>query len=210
MVRNRFTWPFHRTGPLVLTTFLLLILLSACFGKYPAQVVELNVTVGKDIEALHRSYSALIDTHFDTLRTRVNQFIKNRWMPVFIKDFKQRGNFDQLVKSGNSERMNMWTAVVMETIENKRSQLLAPIDAKQKELQGMVDQSFDLLVKANREITEHLKSRGKISDALETVRGLYTLKPLRDKIVDGLAEATNITNNQTSNNQLNLKGDVKQ
>lgn len=196
----------RHTIPAIIIIILSLLVLNGCFGKYPAQVVELNVTVGKDIEALHHSYDNLINTHFDTLKARINDFIKNRWMPVFIKDFKRRGNFDKLVKSGNSERMNMWTTVVMETVENKRKQLLAPIDAKQKELLKLVGQSFELLIKANHEVTEHLKSRGKVAEALATVRDLYGLKPLREKITGGLAEASELTKKQTSDSQLKIKG----
>ncbi len=210
MKKDRHSCTGHRTGAFILAMLLPLLVLSGCFGKYPTQVVELNVTVGKDIEALHRSYTALIDTHFDTLRARVNDFIKNRWTPTFIEDFKKRGNFDKLMKSGGTDRVNMWTNVVMETVESKRKELLAPIDAKQKELLQVVDRSFSLLGKANREITAHLKSRGKGADVLETVRDLYGLKPLREKIGDGLAEASELAKKQTSESKFKRKGESKQ
>lgn len=177
---------------------LALTLLSGCFGKFPVEVVELNVTVGKDIQALHRSYRALIDTHFNTLRAQVEEFIKNRWKPEFIKDFTRRGNLEQLVKSGRQDRVNQWTTVAMETVEKKREQLLAPIDAREKELLQMVDRSFMLLGRANNEVTAHLKSRRKAAAAMEVVRELYDLKGLREKIENGLTEAADLTRRQTT------------
>ncbi len=171
-----------------------LLLLSGCFGRVPGEVVELSTTVGEDMKALHHSYRALIVTHFDSLRARTDSFIKERWLPVFIDDFIKRGNLVQMVQNAPPgqppPRVSDWVAVAMETAEEKRNQLMKPIDEQEKELLEMVDNSFALLIKANARISSHLEKRSKKKGLLEEALNMDDLKGLREKITGGLTAAS--------------------
>ena len=102
-----------------LTKALILIVLVAnfgCSGRLPVEVVELSYTVGEDIGALHRSYRALIMTHFKNLRRQVERFLQDRWVPVFLADYAKRAKLAEIIKRARSAWMSH------EKIDNHRHQ----------------------------------------------------------------------------------------
>lgn len=181
--------------------FLVLLMSGCIMSKFPGEVVELNVTMGQDIKALHRSYRALIVTHFESLRQQVDAFIKNRWMPTFIEDFTQRGNLKKLVENGRPDQVKEWTTVAMEAGVKKRIELITPIDEQEIKLLEIVDRSFALLSKSNDEITVFLKSHAKKASTLKAAMNIVDLKGLREQIDSGLADATSKTLEQTATEQ---------
>lgn len=170
------------------------LILTGCIGRVPGEVVELSTTVGEDLKALHRSYRALVTTHFDSLRAQTDSFIRDRWLPVFIDDFMKRGNLVQAVQTAlpgqAGLRVSEWVSVAMETVMEKRSQLMKPIDDEEVKLLEMVDNSFGLLTRANAKISSHLSSRSKGKNLLEEALNMDDLKGLREKISGGLAAAS--------------------
>ena len=195
-----------------------LLLLNGCIGRVPGEVVELSTTVGEDIKALHQSYRVLVTTHFSSLRAQTDSFITDRWLPVFIDDFIKRGNLLQIVQNtlpGQAgPRVSDWVAAAMETAMEKRNQLMKPIDEEEKKLLEMVDNSFALLIRANAEISSHLKSRSKRKGLLEAALDMEDLKGLREKISGGLAAATQMAagnlEKEETGKTVKKKGESKQ
>lgn len=173
---------------------LIILLVNGCASRIPREALELTTTVGDDIKALHLSYRALIETHFNMLRLHTDSFIKNQWLPVFVNDFIKRGNLVQMVQNpqtGNMEQqVTDWVTVALETIRDKRNQLMKPIDEEEKKLLEMVDNSFSLLIRANSQISSHLKSLSKEKEQQERTFNIHGLKGLREKINKGLEAAS--------------------
>lgn len=179
--------------------FLLIIffLTSGCRSHLPKEVVDLSTTVGEDMKAMHQSYRALIKTHFNSLRLHAENYIKHRWLPVFIDDFIKKTNLVQMIRTtvpdqqqGVNQKVTDWVTVAMETTAKKRRELMTPINEEEKKLLEMVDNSFNLLLKANDKISSHLKSHSKIKEQSGLDLNIFDLKGLREKINKGLDSAT--------------------
>jgi hypothetical protein len=170
-----------------------IILLNGCAGHVPGEVLDLSNTMGEDLKALHHSYRQLIIAHFDSLRKQTDSFMENQWLPVFIKDFIERGNLVQMVQAPpdgqRDTNVTEWVAAALEAINEKRNQLMKPLDEEERKLLEMVDSSFNLLNQANAKIYSHLKSLSKVEESTQGLFDLRDLKGLREKIDSGLAAA---------------------
>jgi len=169
------------------------MLLNGCAGRVPGEVLDLSNTMGEDLKALHLSYRQLIVTHFNSLRRQTDAFIETRWMPTFIKDFISRGDLVQLVQTPLATQRDAdvteWVTAALDAVNQKRSQLMAPLEEEEKKLLDMVDSSFSLLAQANTKIYAHLKSLSKLNEPMEGGLNIHDLKGLREKINAGLAAA---------------------
>lgn len=188
-------WKINTMKALKTTIILMaaIILLNGCAGHVPAEVLDLSNTMGEDLKALHHSYRQLIIAHFNSLRKQTDSFMENRWVPVFIKDFIERGNLVQMVQSPpdgqRDTNVTEWVAAAMGAINEKRNQLMKPLDDEEKKLLEMVDSSFNLLDQANAKIYSHLKSLSKVEESTQGLFDIRALKGLREKINSGLAAA---------------------
>lgn len=175
----------------------IIILVNGCGGHVPREVLDLSNTVGEDLKALHLSYRQLIIVHFNSLRQQIDSFMETRWVPVFIKDFIQRGNLVQMVQSPEPAQRETdvtdWFLAAMDAVKQKRNQLIKPIDEEEKKLLEMVDSSFNLLDQANAKIHSHLESLSKVGEPGEGTLNIHDLKGLREKINLGLSAATEKT-----------------
>lgn len=160
----------------------------------PKEVVELSYTVGQDLEALHLSYRTLIEMHFDGLRAQPVDFLEKRWIPAFLQDFMQSGQLIQIARGSDSmqvqEDVQAWVEVAIETIEEKKRELLDPIDKDEKELLESVDEAFARVIRANATITAHLNSIRKVQEIRDDALRALNLNELRDRIDEGLASAS--------------------
>jgi hypothetical protein len=111
--------------------------LSGC-ATVPKEVVELSYTMGQDLSAVHSSYRKLVCTHFAGLRAQTNSFLENRWIPTFLEDFIQRGGLVQSAKGADAklvlEEVHDWAEVALETIEEKKKELINPINSDEEAL----------------------------------------------------------------------------
>lgn len=179
--------PFKITALLMV----IIILVNGCFGRMPREALELSNTMGEDLKALHHSYRQLIIAHFNSLRQQIDSFIETKWLPVFIKDFIERGNLVQMVQSSHPDQretdVTEWVIAAMDAVNKKRTELIKPLDEEEKKLLEMVDNSFSLLNQANTKIYAHLKSHAKLNEPPEGSMNIYDLKGLREKIDSALA-----------------------
>lgn len=160
----------------------------------PKEVVELSYTVGQDLEALHLSYRTLIEVHFDGLRAQPVDFLEKRWIAAFLQDFMQSGQLIQIARGSDSmqvqEDVQAWVEVAIEIIEEKKRELLDPIDKDEKELLESVDEAFARVIRANATITAHLNSIRKVQEIRDDALRALNLNELRDRIDEGLASAS--------------------
>lgn len=131
----------------ILSISILLIVFSVggC-ATVPKEIVELSYTIGQDMNSLHSSYLTLVQDHFQNLRTQTMTYLNNRWIPNYLNDFIKSGELIHLAQDTNPvnvfEGVSTWVEVAIEEIENKKVQLLSPIDKDEKELLVSVDDAF--------------------------------------------------------------------
>lgn len=173
--------------------FVIIFWFGGC-ATVPKEVVELSYRVGEDLDAVHLSYTALIHRHFDGLRTQAMSVLENQWVPVFLADFIQRGELIKSAQGSDSkmvlEDVQVWAEVAIETIEERRKELIDPINKDEEALLMSVNEAFARLIRANAMITSHLNSLRKVQEVQDETLKALNLKDLRDKINTGLISAS--------------------
>jgi len=175
---------------------LLLVFAISLMGcaSIPKEVVELSYTVGQDLEAIHSSYRNLIQDHFQSLRDQAVDFLENTWVPHYINDFIEEGELVKRARGSDPKKVledvQLWAEVAVEEIENKKRELIDPIDRDEKELLKLVDEAFSRLIRANATITAHLNSIRKVKEVQDEALKALELKELRDKINNELISAS--------------------
>lgn len=183
---------FHRGAVILICIGILL----GC-AKVPKQAVQLSYILGDDITAVQTSYRLLVRQHFQNLRNQVTTFIDTRWKPVYLRDFIQNGNLVGRATGSDPAKVlkdvGDWAQVAIEEIESKKKELLDPIDKAESELQLSIDEAFARMTRANSTITAHLNSVRKVQAVQDAALEAFGLKDLRDRINNGLVEASEAT-----------------
>lgn len=169
-------------------------ILVGCRATVPKEVVELSYTVGQDLNAVHASYRELIQTHFSGLRAQTIFFLDNRWVPVYLEDFVKTGGLIESATGTDPKAVlkdvQLWAEVAIEEIEDKKKELLDPIDHDEQALLNSADEAFSRIMRANAAITAHLNSIRKVQEVQDEILSALKLKDLRDKINNGLIAAS--------------------
>lgn len=171
--------------------FIIIIVMMLGFiscATVPREVVDLSHTLGQDLSAIQTSYRQLIETYFESLRKQAEDFIQSEWAPVYLKKFIEKSelaaNIQALPPGDTLKYLQVWTNKAMERIQNKKNELLSPINDDEKKLLEEVDVSFARLINANSVITAHLNSIRKVKELEDKALSGLGLKDLRDRIQD--------------------------
>ncbi len=174
--------------------FLLIMMVFVGCATVPKEVVELSYTTGQDLDAIHSSYKNLIETHFDNLRAQTNDFLENRWIPVYLKRFMEKSELVKMVQGSDPKTVfvdvQLFVEVAIKEIEDKKKELIDPINRDEKDLMSSVDEAFSRIIRANAMITAHLNSLRKVQQVQDEALQALQLKDLQDKINDGLIMAS--------------------
>jgi hypothetical protein len=178
-----------------LIVFLLFLLGAVGCATVPKETVELSYALGQDIDAIHASYRNLIHKHFDNLRSETDVFITNQWKPNYLSRFIKKGNLGLLASNQDSvqafEGVNAWVDIAIEAIENKRKELITPINKDEEAILSAVDDAFARIRRANETITAHLNSIRKVQEVQDNALKALNVKELRDQINDQLIKTSN-------------------
>lgn len=177
----------------------------------PKEVVELSYRMGEDISAVQKSYKILIHTHFETLRGERIRYLNKEWTPRYIKGWIEDGRLVDVAKgtvvwsvekedfvkplAGKEEEgllatIRFWSVTAVKDIEDKKAELLAPLNKQEEQLSSWVDEAFNRLYRGNATITAHLNSLRKVQEVQDDALAALHLKDLRDKIDNDLVTAS--------------------
>ena len=204
MIRKRFI----RRG---LLTLCLTIGLHGC-ASVPPEVVELSAVSGRDLVEIHSSYQTLIHEYYDQLRGRRIDYLESTWIPAYIKDWVKEGKLREVAAGDfvwddetqdfvpsstvdDPETMLLdtitgWADAAVFDIENKRRELINPLDEDENNLRKEVDLAFANLIRANAATTAYLNSLVKVQAAQDQMLESFDLKESRDKINAALIKAS--------------------
>jgi hypothetical protein len=188
----------------------LTVALCSC-STIPEEVVKLSYVVGQDIDALRVSYKTLIHEHYETLRSRRQDYLDNVWKPAYIKKWVADGHLIQIAtgKEIYSEatddfvvadptkdagalldNVTGWAQEAVDAIANKRQELMAPLDAEEKELTAAIEDAFAQTMRGNATITAHLNSLRRVQAIQDDFLQAIDLKNLRTTINEKLSNAS--------------------
>jgi hypothetical protein len=169
--------------------FTAVILLAVLFGRcatVPQEAVELSYVMEENIAALKMSYITLVNAHFDLLEEIRLDYLENDWTPRFVKSWaakgrlidiasgriiwsEERGDFVQPERGLEMPELLtsavFWANAAVDNIDEKRKELISPLEDQRKELLALVEEGFDRLLRGNMAITAHLSSIRKIKEA---------------------------------------------
>jgi hypothetical protein len=188
----------------------LTLALCSC-STIPEEVVKLSYVVGQDIDALRVSYKTLIHEHYETLRSRRQDYLDNVWKPAYIKNWVADGHLIQITtgKEIYSEatddfvvadpkkdagalldNVTGWAQEAVDAIAKKRQELMAPLDAEEKELTAAIEDAFAQTMRGNATITAHLNSLRRVQAIQDDFLQAVDLKNLRTTINEKLSNAS--------------------
>jgi hypothetical protein len=177
----------------------------------PREVVELSYRMGEDMASVHLSYSALIRSHFESLKSTRLRYLNDEYAPLFLRTWIADGRLRDIAKGdvvwseeandfvrptrGREEQellesITMWSQAAIEQLESKKSELLSPLDSSEQYLQSLVDEAFNRLYRGNAAITAHLNSLREVQEVQESFLSALNIKDLRDRINSSLIQVS--------------------
>src|SRR5688572_20253385 len=156
------------TRPLVL---LLCITLASC-ATIPSQAPQLSEELGNKINSLEKSHLTLLHAYFEQKRALVDQFISDVWLPRFAENFfsnpQIQDAWNKIVQTNNTtERLEFLLAAAPHlqiTIDEKRQELLKPLNDLEHQVEAAVREEFNLARSANNTLTSFLSTAAKIDE----------------------------------------------
>ena len=192
--------------------------LQGC-ASVPPEVVELSALTGRDLVRVHTSYQTLIHEFYEQLRARRIDYLENTWVPAYVKSWVEDGRLRDVAKGevvwdddaldpdgepgdfvpassvDNREARLLdtilgWADAAVNDIEDKRKELLGPLNKEEKNLRKEVDLAFANLIRANAATTAYLNSLVKVKAAQDQILESFDLEETRDKINAALIQAS--------------------
>lgn len=207
---------------------LALILFTTGCVSIPKETVTLSRTLGSDLKELHLSHGSMVRIHYGKIIQEVNDFVDNKYAPFIIhyvlsaelEKYKNGepslyGSIEVAGKSATKEEteealnsMAEFQEAARAQIEEKRRELLVPIENQQSEILAQINQSYDAAIYANVTITGYLESVRKVKEAQQEALSRIGLPGadtvLIDKMIrvsEGLQEALE------KGREIDVKGD---
>ncbi len=170
--------------------------LTAC-ASTPKQAVQLSVTVGRDVEAVHAAHLALAERYFDRMEADVNAFVDGTYRPYAISETMRRFQLVEKLrdpsKSGGLDALDVmqgYVTALTKEIEGYREELLQPIRSQRETVLASLEQAYRQIQDGNAIVTGHLASIVAVQDAQDEVLKQVGLAGLRQKVVDSTAKAS--------------------
>ncbi len=179
-----------------LSLSLFVVPLVGC-ASVPPETVELAHAIGRDVEEIHRSHRALAQLHFQGARDDVNTFIDGTYRPAFIEMTAREANLVPNISAildRDPGRLPAYLAAFLNTvdprIEQKRQELLVPINRQERELLAAIDSAHNQVQAANAVISGHLASIRSVHDAQSDALGMVGISNVRERIAETTASVS--------------------
>jgi hypothetical protein len=200
-----------KINQLTLVLVVLSIVMFTGCASVPKEVVQLSYQIGDDFSSIQVSYKKLVHDHFEMLRGQRIQYLNNEWTPTYIRRWVEDGRLRDVVKgdivwseekadfikpvAGNEDdgllrTVNFWSLAAVAEIENKKKELLEPLNKQEEQLTSWIDDVFNRLYRGNATITAHLNSLRKVQEVQDDALAALHMKDLSDKINNTLITAS--------------------
>jgi hypothetical protein len=192
------------------------LLLTAC-AQIPMESVELSATIGRDLATMHDAHRALAGLLFARMRQDINRYVDEVYAPFQIKNAIDRQS--ELAESSDpaersislilaidaafeadappelrkkvSEGMEAMVDSIRKDVEEKRKELLDPLDAQESEAVGKIDAAYQQVLYANSIVTGHLSSAVKVHKTqTELLHMVGIERELSKEVSDNLARVS--------------------
>jgi hypothetical protein len=135
--------------------------LTGC-AHVPPESVQLSQNIGTGIADAHRAYVAMINLYFDQKRDAIDQWIQQKYVPLYISTVRAKLTEKHLDPNSFDEAL---TTDIIQRITKKRDEMQAELEKTRIALLDKVESNNALLVRANNQLTAMLASAAKVQEA---------------------------------------------
>ena len=154
-----------------LLIMLLAILLFSC-ASIPKESVSLSESIGKGLNETQKTHLKLLNHYFDEKRENVDLVINELWIPKFAEEFyaipQVQEKWSEVCNSNDPiDKLKFTTTVgikIQEKINNKRAELIDPLNETEKILESKLLEHYNKLHLANSVVTNYLSSASKVKE----------------------------------------------
>ena len=184
------------------------LLIYGCSATVPKEVVELSYKMEQDLTQIQATYITLITQHVKFLKNQRQDYLENEWIPEYLESWIEDGQligmangnieydektdeFKPISKPNKKTQLRgvyLWADGAIFEIQEKRKELIDPLEIAEKKLIKNVNESFSLMLEQNKTITAHLNSIRKVQDVQNDLLSKVKLDGLRDQINSQLSE----------------------
>jgi hypothetical protein len=207
--------------------YLILVLLVTGCASIPQESVTLSETIGSDIKDLSVSQNNLISLYYRNLSGDINGFVDNVYGPFIInnvlseelKKYRSGENsiYGNLADAGEidadveaidlaaSEMQDLLDAV-NNIIEQKRTELLDPVESQRDSLLGLINTKYNNLIYANTSLTAYLKSLREVKKNQQRAAEYLNVKDVDQFITNNLMKTSELINKAIkASNEIDIK-----
>jgi hypothetical protein len=166
-------------------------------ASVPQQAIDLSVTAGRDLGAVHRAHVALLDSYFDRMESDVNAFVDSEYRAYSIernmRDFKLLEKVRDPSTAGEGldalDVMEVFVEEIVADVESFRASLLAPVRAQRVQVRTAIEDAYRRIQDAQAIVTGHLASVRRVHDLQDEMLAGAGLEGLREKFVETTAKS---------------------
>lgn len=171
-------------------------LIAGC-ASVPQQAVDLSLTAGRDLDAVHRAHLTLLDSYFDRMESDVNAFVDSEYRAYSIdrnmRDFKlvEKIRDPSMVGDGVDalDVMEVFVEGIVGDIESFRSSLLGPVRSQRVQVRTEVEDAYRRIQDAQAIVTAHLASVRRVHDLQDEMLAKARVEGLREKFIETTAKS---------------------
>lgn len=139
----------------------------------PKAAPDLSLQLGKQVRQLEINHKLFVQKFFDEKRQRVDDFIQDEWLPRFAENFFADSlilnTYLEITKLSGGEKkrelvnlMRFTGPKLQAKIDEKRQELLQPLNELQQEIEGQISMQYDQVLTINNSLTNFLSSASKV------------------------------------------------
>jgi len=150
---------------------LLTLVVCGCVS-IPSEAPELSQTLGQRIKALENANVTPLERYFDLKRREIDRFLAEKWVPRFARNiFGNRqvaAEWRRIVEDGSeADRLQCLVdagPALQVQINEKRLELVAPLDALERQVGRSIKRAYDEAAAINNTLTSFLWSAAEVAE----------------------------------------------
>lgn len=144
-----------------------LSLMAGCISV-PKETVTLSEELGEMIKSSEATHLALVDEYTVERKNRIDQFLKDQWLPEYMKEFTADSKIEEKLaeKKTSEERsllMSQFTEAAVGELNKRQKVMYAAVDAVGDSLRSRVRAHYNDMRLTNESLTIYLRSASKVS-----------------------------------------------
>lgn len=165
-----------------ISSVLLLSFLFCGCASVPKETVMLSGEIGNMIQSAKESHYALLVEYEQERRGRIDDYMQNTWIPIFIRKMATDGDlWGKTCDIKNSaeatiELQDFVQAAALQ-IANRRKTLTDALDSAMTELRESLRTHYDTIERANRVVTNNIRSVRANDEAFEETLKAVKIDP---------------------------------